>query len=293
MNDVNRRSFLQGSLSSAACPLRLAAEAGAAPLAGAARIIDVHVYASRWPFRRIRGDGTPELVAMLRQQGVAQAWAGTFDGLLHKDMSGANVRLARECEDHGKGFLLPFGALNPKLPDWEEDLRRCQEQFHMPGIRLHPNYHNYTLGDPDFGRLLRAAAGRGLMVQIAAWMEDERTQNPLVQAPMVDLSPLPAWLESVPTARLMVLNGFISVNRMDRLLLPFKKFDQVAFDFAKLEGLAHLSAMVALLGVERVVFGSYSPMFYFESAALKIREAALTTAQTDALLAGNARRLLA
>ena len=82
------------------------------------------------------------------------------------------------------------------------------------------------------------------------------------------------------------------MNRVDRLLPPFKKYDKVAFDFAMLEGVAQLGAMVALPGVERVAFWSYSPMFYFESAAVKVREAALTTAQTDALLAGNARRLL-
>jgi hypothetical protein len=95
----------------------------------------------------------------------------------------------------------------------------------------------------------------------------------------VNWSPLPALLQSVPAARMMGLKGFTSLNRADRLLPPFKKFDKVAYDLAVLEGMAPLSVMVALLGVERVAFASYSPMFYFESV-VKIREAALTTAQT-------------
>jgi uncharacterized protein len=158
---------------------------------------------------------------------------------------------------------------------------------------VHPNYHNYTLRDPDFARLLRSAADRGLILQVAAWMEDERTQNPLMQVRIVDLSPLPPLLERIPAARLMILNSGISATPMESTLARFRKFDRVAFDFAMLEGMAHLPVLINAVGVERVAFGSYSPMFYFESAALKMSEAALSPEQIEAVLAGNARRLLA
>src|SRR6266436_2525107 len=165
MRNVNRRDFLKGSMTTAisAQPLH--------PATGARDIIDTHVYLSHWPSRRITGDETTELVDLLRKQGVTQAWAGSFDSLLHKNTAYVNSWLAAQCGQQGANFLMPFGAINPKLPDWEEDLRRCHEEFRMPGIRVHPNYHDYTLTDPAFLRLLQLAAERGLIVQIAAWME--------------------------------------------------------------------------------------------------------------------------
>lgn len=285
---MNRRSFLQRSLGSttAAGPLLATETRSRNP------IIDTQVYVSRWPGRRMNGDETSALVELLRSRGVTEAWAGSFDALLQKDSGGVNSRLARECRDHGSKMLLPFGAINPKLPDWEEDLRRCHEEFRMPGVRLHPNYHNYTLRDPSIGRLLRISAERGLVVQIAAWMEDERCQHPLLRVPKVDLSPLAPLLEKIRGAKVVVLNGFTSLYRMEPVLAPFRKLANVAFDFAALDGLMEVKALTGLLGVERVVFGSYSPMFYFESASLKVREAALSEAESAMVFSGNARRLL-
>ena len=44
--------------------------------------------------------------------------------------------------------------------------------------------------------------------------------------------------------------------------------------------------------MNRVIFGSYSPFFYFESAVLKLRESDLTSSQFDAISHKNAERLL-
>ena len=230
-------------------------------------MIDTNVYLSRWPFRRLPADETPELVARLKRAGVTQAWAGSFDALLHKDVAGVNARLAEDCRRNGPGFLVPFGTVNVFLPDWEEDLRRCHEEHRMPGIRLHLNYHSTPLEDPAVGRLLAMAAERRLLVQFALRMEDVRTQHPLVRVPDVD----PAPFAKLAGPRFMLLN--VSAPPAG-----------VVHDIAMIER----AGGVARVGTERACFGSYAPFFILEAALLKLKESAVDPAVLDA----NARKLL-
>jgi predicted TIM-barrel fold metal-dependent hydrolase len=245
-------------------------------------VIDGNVYLSRWPFRRLVGDEPTELVARLRKRGVTQAWAGSFDALLHKDISAVNARLADDCATHGKGFLLPFGAVNPMLPDWPEDLRRIRQAHRMPGIRLHPNYHGYSLQHPVAAEVLALATKEKLIVQIALAMEDERTQHPLLRVPPVDSAPLADLVKAIPQLRVMLLNASRATPGLPG----------VFFDFAIQESPYAVTRLISAVGLEHVVFGSYSPFFYFESATLKLKEAGLENGQVRAITEDNARRLL-
>ncbi|MBM3738014.1 MAG: metal-dependent hydrolase [Acidobacteria bacterium] len=252
-------------------------------------MIDTNVYLSRYPFRRLPGDEPQELVGKLVRGGVERAWCGSFDALLHRDLGSVNRRLADDCRRYGNGLLVPFGCVNPAMPDWREELRRCHEDYRMPGIRVHPNYHGYQLGDASFAELLKAATLRRMIVQIPVLMEDERTQHPVVRVAPEDVSKLADPVASVPGAQVQLLNH--SQRAPADVMRRLMSAGQVYVDIAMVENTHGIDQLLSLVPKERVTFGSYYPFYYWESAALKLQEAALLAPDRDAIVRGNATRL--
>jgi len=260
-------------------------------------LVDTNVHLFSWPFRRLKYEHTPDLVTKLQRHRVGEAWAGSFEALLAKDVNGANARLAEECRKH-PGFLVPIGSVNPAWPDWEEDLRRCQEVHRMRGIRLYPRYQAFPLNDPAFARLLRLAAERGLLVQIALELEDPRVHHPVLQVPPIDFAALAAAVKSVPQASVQLLD--CTMNLQLPVAQPLIDLPNVTFDISNFESVGILDRLLgetggarrAPIAVDRLLFGSHAPYFPVEAGLLRLFESQLTREQLGPIMAGNARRLL-
>ena len=182
MKPIDRRSFLKNSLLSAAAvslpsqqslPAQTAdRSATVATSSLAPGIIDTNVNLFNWPFRALKYGDTKALVAKLKKHRIIEAWAGSFEALLYKDMNGVNARLAAECREQGPGFLIPFGSVNLAWPDWEVDVRRCHEVHKMPGLRIYPGYQPFDLDHPGMESLVKMTSERGLILQVVFGMED-------------------------------------------------------------------------------------------------------------------------
>jgi predicted TIM-barrel fold metal-dependent hydrolase len=303
---VNRRGFVKASLAPLALPLAASlmnraatsAEQIAQSVSPGPDIIDTNVHLFDWPFRKLKYARTEALVAKLRKHRITQAWAANFEAVLNKQLDGANRRLAEECRAKGGGMLVPIGSVNPAWPDWDEDLRRCHEQYRMPGVRLYPAYHGYTLDHPEFARLLNEATKRNMLVQIVLRLEDERVHHVAIDVPLVSVAPLIELVQKVPQTKVQLINsaGPLLGNNVSALV----RDTQVTFDIAATEGNGGVGKLIegknysyrGAIPIERLTFGSYAPFFPCESALLKLFESPLNLEQLEKLMNGNAQRLL-
>ena len=145
--------------------------------------------------------------------------------------------------------------------------------------------------DACFAELLELASEHELLIQIAVKMEDERTQHPLLRVPDVDVEPLVGLAAKFPKLPIVLLNALRTVRGdvLDRLVTA----GQIFVEHSMLEGVGGIQQLLRTVPVERLLFGSYFPFFYFESAQLKLRESELANFQIDAISGTNARRLMA
>ncbi|HEY2952708.1 MAG TPA: amidohydrolase family protein [Verrucomicrobiae bacterium] len=308
MKPIDRRDFLKTSLLGAtalslAGPQPSASQAAAVgtPVATpveAPGIIDTNVNLFNWPFRALKYRETKALVAKLKKHRVIEAWAGSFEALLSKDMSGVNTRLAEECRTQGPGFLIPFGSVNLAWPDWEDDVRRCHEVHQMPGLRIYPGYQPFDLDHPAMASLVKMTAERGLILQVVFGMEDPRVHHPIINVGPVAFAPLLEAVKNMPNAKVELLH--FSGWSPGENLAQFMTKANTSMDISRLEGNGAVGRMIgsttglpsARVPVERIVFGSHAPYFPVETALLKLMESPLDAQQLQAIMQGNARRLL-
>src|SRR5690349_11466958 len=94
-------------------------------------IVDTNISLGQWPMRRVACDEQSALVTKLTAGGVSEAWAGSFDGLFHNDLTGVNDRLAKVCDAESLIHLRAFGEINPLAANWETEMHRCIETHKM------------------------------------------------------------------------------------------------------------------------------------------------------------------
>src|SRR5690606_5548862 len=292
MKRINRRAFATSTLTTAAAISATTAMAKAESTlsflynitrAGSApAIIDTNINLLKWPFREFKYGETDALVSKLKKHHISQAWAGSFEGLFHKNIDAVNRRLADECKKNGRGFLLPFGTVNIAWLAWKEDLRRCDEEYSMRGIKIFPIYQTFDFAQPEFVELLEELAKRDMILQVVGDIDDLRNIHPIVKVRSVKFEAMVEAVKKVPNAKveLVYWNNRVGGKVLDR----FVEETGVYFDISRIETNGGLGLLIEgkpwngttkPVPAKRILFGSHAPFFPVETNLLKLFESPL------------------
>ncbi|MBL8212797.1 MAG: amidohydrolase family protein [Bryobacterales bacterium] len=248
-------------------------------------MIDVNAYLGHFAFRRLRNNTANGLLRLMDQKRIEKAVVSSAAAITYRNAQAGNEEIVAETKGK-QDRLLPFAVLNPAYSDWQHDLRVCQEEFGMRGVRLYPNWHGYKLSDGVSLEFVQAAAARRMVVSIPFRVEDRRQQSWLVDVPDVRLADAIALARAVPEAQFIFGNG----SGFAGSVLPANCYVEISLLTAMISN--EIGQLLQKIGEDRVLYGSGMPFHYADGAMLKLEVLDGAPAMKDKIARGNARRLL-
>jgi len=169
-----------------------------------------------------------------------------------------------------------------------------------------PGYHLYELTDPSVDALAKRLTADGVILGVHLQAEDQRMQNPLAKVPPLPLTEVVALAERHPKLRVIAFGvarpaeaGFLlpegAIKQLaDRPELPHKASlpDNVWIELSFFEFESSFATALKLFPVERLLFGTHTPLFYARANILKIKNSEAPESAKTAVLAENAQKLL-
>ncbi len=249
-------------------------------------LVDTSVFCGTWPFRPLSIRTPKALKAHLSERGVARAWITAVEAILCPDPMQANEPLFEDVR--GDDFFVPVALLDLSLATWKADARTCLEKGGARAFKLAPNYHSYELSDACTDELAQWASEANVPVCVQMRVLDERSHHPLMLTPGVDAGALAELATRHPKTRFLACAAYQADLKA---LIPAAN---VWVETSFVESGQALKNAVDVLGPERLVFGSHSPLYYFEAGAAKldVDETDVPAEQVQAIASENAASLL-
>ncbi len=254
-------------------------------------MIDINAMVGYWPFNRLPARTPTEMETYLRAAGFTQACVYAPEAVFYADPQIANEELFLSLPD--TGFFVPSAVVDPTLPNCEELLVKLRDKWHVPLLRLFPNYHSYSLADPEAEQLLAMAAKLDIAVAVHMRMCDERSHHRLMKVPAVPIQEVITAADAYPGTRLL-----LCCPMAREIQLFFTRIVSQPYRYAEIscaEGLCSvIENLLAYTTYDKLLLGTHAPLYYPQAAVAKVEDArhCIEDAQVAAIAGGNAHTLL-
>ena len=218
-----------------------------------------------------------------------------------RQVAGIN-RAAAVVNDREEG-LISFGCMHPDLENWKEELDKAA-QLGLKGIKIHPVYQQVDQNDLRYLRMLERAGELDLIVVTHSGLDigfpgakqcaPEKIADAVRQVGPVKLvaAHMGGWRQWKEAEQLVEFpNVYLDTSFSTGSLTPRSAEDvpDTAHELMQADAFLH---MVSLFGVHRILFGTDSPWSDQRESVRWLRALPLSVEERDAILGGNAQRLL-
>jgi len=233
-------------------------------------IIDAYAYLGHWPFRRVYFNTAKSLLSLMDKVGIQMALVSSLSSVFYRNAQSGNEELYEEVRSF-RGRLIPLACINPRYPGWLDDLYYCFEKFKMRGVRLHPNFHGYSLRDERVLKLIKVVSEYGYPVSIVVRVEDERIGHWLVRVPPVPIDDIAYIIKSCKdtTFIILALRGGEAIKLISELGTDYKNY-LIGISKLTVYFSDTLTKVIDKIGVDRVLFATGMPFQYPECSLLKV-----------------------
>lgn len=262
----------------------------------APRIIDIHTHT--WP-DAVAEKAVPALLEA--GDGLVAHYDGTVRGLVGSmDVTGVDISVmqpvatkASQVESindwsaaNSGGRIVAFGAMHPDLEDPAREIERMAS-LGLRGFKMHPEHQSFAPHDPRMDAIYEAAVEHGMIVFFHAGAD---VIHPTVHGtPASFAEVIDRWPGM--TAVLAHLGGFREWEGVAERIAGRDVWLDTAYTLGHLPD-DEIVALARAHGVERVLFGTDGPWTDPAEELRRMRSLPFTGAELDAILGGNAERLL-
>lgn len=191
------------------------------------------------------------------------------------------------CRSIAGERVIPFGSVHPDAEDWQAELERIAEMG-LRGIKLHPDYQNFDMGEERVLPIFKKARDLGLCVVVHAGFDPLSPQH-------IHCLPRDARkvLDAVPGIKLILahMGGMKCWDGVEEYLVG----QPVWLDTAAISsaiGKEQLARMIRNHGADRILFASDCPWSDPRQEKALIEGLGLEKSEENAIFFGNIQALL-
>ena len=251
-------------------------------------VVDVNAFIGKWPYWPVPATTAAAAVSKFSEWGIDPACICSTRSLFVQWEDG-NREVESAVRQH-PASLIPFACLGTfetshRAADRKHDLKPYRERG-FRGIRLYPQHHSYSLLYETFVDEIceqAQALNFPVLLSLRAIMN--------WGVPSLDLRDMLSIVERHPRVP-WILSGINYLQEIRSALLLLRRYPSIYLETSCVMGYEAIQKAVKECGHEQILFGSAAPLQHGRADLEKVLHARIGDRAREAILAGNAKRLL-